>query len=433
MKHVVFVDSTATGILAFESAKKLGCYVSFVKPLDSSFVDIANKGKAGTQNQYLNVDYFATIDDLQQKSLRPVLEALNAKQPIDAIITTSEAAVTAVAREAEHFGTIYPKYETLCDTVFKHRCRDVLSKAGVRSTGFEVLTELELLEGAKPQKVELPFVIKPTRGFGKEFSAICTTEEQFNRFVDQLTAAREASNPMVELLISHEYIVEQYIGGTLYSVEVLVQNGQTHCMATNLRVRSQTNEMVEMTSTMPCELTGAAKTELTDYVAQVMSALNIDVGVYHVEVICDDKGPCLIEVNGRLIGAVVPLLYKMLSKLDMFDLMVRLHLGQPVEVDDSCLEGAGTLIAVGAVRGGTVAQQFNSACFDALLEKYSVQYTSLKLAPGTHFGQHGSNLSSMGHVILLATDPIEAVAQGRRFLCELESMVGFELGKFVVP
>ena len=36
MKHVVLVDSTVSGLLAFEAAKRLGCYVTFIHQRDMS-------------------------------------------------------------------------------------------------------------------------------------------------------------------------------------------------------------------------------------------------------------------------------------------------------------------------------------------------------------------------------------------------------------
>jgi biotin carboxylase len=113
------------------------------------------------------------IDSFDEQDIHPALVAANAKRPIDAIITTSEAALSAVALEAAFFGTVYPDPERLQTAIFKDNCRQLLSDAGVRSTAFETISEAVLLAGGKPQKVSVPFVIKPTRVFGKEFSAIC--------------------------------------------------------------------------------------------------------------------------------------------------------------------------------------------------------------------------------------------------------------------
>jgi biotin carboxylase len=431
-RHVVFVDNTATGVLAFRSAKRLGCHVSFVKPLDSSFVDISFKDPAKLRAYIEHVDTYVEVADLDVGTLRPVLEQLHADRPIDAIVTMSEAAILAVAREAEHFGTIYPGHAALGNAVYKDLCRARLRAAGLRSPRFEALAEADLLAGRRPAQ-SLPYVIKPTRGFGKQFSAICTTADDVEAFVANVARERKLADPMIEQLISHEYIVEEYVRGTLYSVEALVQDGTVSCLATTLRFRSSHNEMLEMTTTMPSDLDAGQRQEMVDYVQQVFDALDIDVGLYHVEIMRDAAGPCLIEVNGRMIGGVAPRLYQMLSGHDPFELLLRLHLGERIDVDDSALRGGGTTVVVGTRKPSKVRNDFAPAQLEALMQRYGVEFSSLSIRPGQEFGEFAGNLSLIGYVIIVAEDALTAARNGHRFLCELEQLVGFELARFNPP
>jgi biotin carboxylase len=432
MKHIVFVDSSATGVLAFRSAKRLGCYVTFVKPQDSSFMNISFKSDDKIKQQIAFVDQYLEVPDLDEAALRPLLDSVHAVRPIDAIISTSEAAIVAVAREAEHFGTLYPSHDALCNAVFKHRCRDRLEQAGVRSPKFEVLTEAQLVAGG-PARVALPYVIKPTRGFGKQFSAICLTEADLAAFTGNVIAARASSDPMIDQLISREYIVEQYIRGTLYSAETIVQNGVTSVFATTIRFRSTHSELLEMTSTMPAGLALAEKLEMERYVQQVFSALGLEVGLYHVEIMRDEQGPCLIEINARMIGGVAPRLYQMLSDVDPFELLIRLHLGERLNIDDSKIKNGGTTVVVGARTTGTVSAAFDAAKLELLLQQYGVAFSTLDLVPGRAFSNFAGNLSLIGYVIILAADPGTAARQGCRFLRELEQLVGFDLAQFAEP
>lgn len=432
MKHVVFVDSTASGLLAFRSAKKLGCHVTFVRPLDSSFVSISFKDASKLKPHLEFVDQYVEVNDLQGAEFHQVLEKIHADRPIDALITTSEAAIVAVAREAEHFGTRYPSLEALTNAVFKNRCRQVLRDAGVRSVDFEVLSEQELIEHG-PRRVALPFVVKPTRGFGKQYSAICKTRQDFDDFARNVRASRESSNPMIEMLVSHEYIVEEYIDGTLHSAETIARDGKTYCYATTIRFRSYYNEMLEMTATMPSGLDAAARDEIKRYVQEVFTALKLDIGLYHVELLRDERGPCLVEINARMMGSVAPQMYNMIADTDPFELLVRLHLGEAIEIDDSRIKDAATVVTVAARYPSEVAAGYHDEALSALLEKYRIRFSTLNLFPGRKADVYEGNLSVIGHVIVEDKDPIAAARQGHRFLVELEGLVGFELAKYFDP
>lgn len=410
----------------------MGCYVTFIKPLGPSFVNIATKDDSKLKPHLEYVDQYLGVADLQGEIFHNLLEAVHAKRQIDAIITTSEAAIIAVAREAEHFGTRYPSYSALCNAVFKHRCREALRQAGIRSPNFEVLSEQDLIEKG-PRHIALPFVVKPTRGFAKQFSAICKAPEDFATFVGGIRQSRAQANPMIEQLLSHEYLVEEYISGSLHSVEVIAQETKVSSYATTIRFRAYYNEMLEMTATMPSGLSKEANEEMKQYVQQVFSVLNLQVGLYHVELLRDAHGPCLVEINARMMGSVAPQMYYMLTGIDPFELLVRLHLGEAVDIDDSHLRSAGTVVTVASRYGGKISDRYDDTALIPLLARYGIHFNNLNLFPGREVDRYEGNLSVIGHVIITEETPIDAARKGHHFLVELERLVGIELAKYFDP
>lgn len=433
MKHVVFVDSTVSGLLAFQAAKRMGCYVTFIKQRDASFLAISIKGDDSKVRPYLEfVDQYIEIDTLADGRFRALLSEIHAERPIDALLTTSEAAIVPVARESEWLGTPYPKYDALCGAVYKDRLRETLHEHGVRSPGHQVLTEDELVSGVRP-RFELPFVVKPTRGFGKQFSAICFTEDDFSAFVNTVRATRTTSDPMIDALVSRDYLVEEYVKGTLHSAEVIVQGGKVQCFATTIRFRSHYSELLEMTATMPSGLDGAARQEVKDYVQKVFTALKLDVGLYHVELLRDDRGPCLVEINARMMGSVAPQMYRMITGVDPFELLIRLHLGEEIRIDDSLLKSAGTVVTVASRHGGRIAESYDPKALEALLRRYEIDFCTVNVRPGQQVGVYTGNLGTIGHVIVLDDDPFAAARKGHRFLTELDPIFGLELAKYFDP
>lgn len=432
MKHVVFVDSTVSGLLAFKSAKRLGCHVTFIRPLDSSFAMISLKDDAKLKPHLEAVDQYVEVADLSEEVLHPVLERIHSERPIDTIITTSEAAIVAVAREAERFGTLYPKHEALCNAVFKNRLRDELRRAGVRSPDFEVLSEQQLLDGG-PRRIKIPFVVKPTRGFGKQFSAICHSQADFDEYAANIRQSREEANQMIDRLISHEYIVEEYVLGSLHSAEVIVCDGKVNCFAVTIRYRSYYNELLEMTAGMPSGLPTDKTDLIKRYVQQVFDALKLDVGLYHVELLLAEDGPCLVEINARMMGSVAPQMYNIIAETDPFELLIRLHLGEKIEIDDTRIKQAGIVTTVAARHGGEISTSFEQSKLDRLLNDFGITFSTLNVVPGRRVERYEGNLSVIGHVIVTGEDPVSVAKKGHRFLKELEPMLGIELGKYFDP
>jgi biotin carboxylase len=433
MKHIVFVDSTVSGLLAFHAAKRIGCYVTFIKQRDASCLTISVKDDDSKIRPHLaHVDQYLEIESLNDDGFGMLLDKIHAERPIDALLSTSEAAIVPIAREAERLSLLYPAYDALCGAVYKNRLRDTLREHGLRSPDHQVLSEVDLVGGVVP-RIALPFVVKPTRGFAKQFSAMCFTADDFHAFVNRLRESRSSSDPMIDALVSHEYMIEEYVRGTLHSAEVIVQDGKVQCYATTIRFRAHYSEMLEMTATMPSGLGVEARQEIKDYVQEVFTALKLDVGLYHVELLRDECGPCLVEINARMMGSVAPQMYRMMTGVDPFELLIRLHLDEPIRIDDSLLKSAGTVVTVAARHGGRISDSYDPKALEELLRRYEIDFCTVNVRPGEDVGVYTGNIGTIGHVIVLGEDPFAAARKGHRFLTDLDPIFGLELAKYFDP
>ena len=433
MKHVVFIDSTVSGLLAFEAAKRLGCRVTFVLPRDASFLAISGHEDRHSLAPYLRyVDDYVELDNLTEAVLGECLDRLHRERPIDAVLSTSEAAIVSVAREAQRLGLVYPDHRALCDAVYKDRLRAVLRQHGLRSPDFEVLSEDELVTGRRP-RIALPFVVKPVRGFAKQFSAVCKHAADFDRFLHQLRQARAGADPMIDQLVSRDYLIEQYVEGSLHSAEVIAQGGVVSCYATTVRFRAVYDEILEMTSTMPSGLDAAQCAQIKAYVQAVFQALRLDVGLFHVELLLDQQGPCLVEINARMMGSVAPQMYCLLTGIDPFELLVRLHLGEPLVINESALTHAGCVVTIASRFGGQIADTYDPNAFLALLDRYAIRFCTAHVFPGQAVNRYIGNIGTIGHVIVEDDCPFVAAAKGNRFLRELSLLYGIELATYQAP
>jgi biotin carboxylase len=428
MAHIVFVDSTVTGLNAFQTAKRLGHEVTFIRQTKApSFIDIMLKDPARLQPFLAYTDRYLLVDTLEETDLGPALRELAREHPFDALLSTAETGIGPVAREAERFGLLYPSVAALDNAVFKNRCRSILARHHLRSPRFEVLNEQDLAAG--PRDMALPYVVKPIRGFAKQYSAICRTQGDFDAYIHELRASRERS-ASINSIVSHDYIVEAYVEGTLHSAEVIVRQGKVMRFASTTRYRAHYYDLLELAAVMPSGLSEAQREEISRYLQAVFNVLGIQVGLYHVELLMSAQGPVLVEINARMMGSVSPIMYQQLTGQDPFEHLIRLHLGEPLSLGEHGFNSAGLTLAVAARHGGLIRSDFKPEHLRQLLDDYGIPHHTLNIQAGKHIDRYEGNLSIMGHVICPASDPEAAARKGHQFLCEIDGLIGLETAKY---
>ncbi|WIM93120.1 ATP-grasp domain-containing protein [Actinoplanes oblitus] len=426
---IVFIDSTVMGLQALRTAEQLGHDVVFIRQRSPSFASLAGSTERELRERAGFAGRYVEVAALDTGEVRSVITGLAREAPIDAILTTSEAALLTVAREAEHFGTRYPRHDRLRDAVYKDRMRRVLRERGIRSTAYRAIGDPGRYSRDTPSAVRPPFVVKPVRGFGKQYSAVCRTWEDFDRFVATVDEARRCDPVDLGRLVSTDYLVEEYVDGSLHSAEVLVTDGRVRMFATTNRHRADYYDLLEIAAAMPSTMPGPARAAAQAYVQEVFEALGLDVGVYHVELIVGRDGPVIVEINARMMGSVSPQMFQLLTGTDPFELMIKAHLGQPVDTDTTFGSAALTL-AVAARHGGVVAPHFARHDLDALLTAFDVPLDTLKVWAGQTARRYEGNLSIFGHVIIPARTSAEASLRGLEFLARVEELVGLEIAKY---
>jgi len=427
--HVVFVDSTLAGLSSFKTARDMGCRVTFVEPLDASFLALSTADRSRIDPHVAHVDAHVRVPTLSDGTLIRVLREIARGQAISAVVTTSEAAILPVAEAARALDLLGPELEALERAVFKDRCRHALAQAELCTPAFEVLTQEQIVAG-RARSLRTPLVVKPTRGFGKQFSAVCRTEAEWNAFVESLAAARRDTDPMINRIVSSHYILEEYVTGSLHSAEVVVVEGEVRFFATTTRYRSRHSDLLEMGYTMTAGLGGDRQEAMERYVREVFCAIGIRFGLYHVELIDASAGPCLVEINGRMMGGAGPQAYQSLSGQDAFELLIRLHLGERPVPELCAIRGAATVVLIGAMNAGTVSPFFTPQRLEALLRRHGITFCTLQLHAGMPVRKFEGNLSVLGHVIVPSADAVSSALKGHAFLLELDDLLGFEVAKY---
>jgi biotin carboxylase len=377
MTHLVFVDSNFSGIEGMRRARELGHRFSAV--MSEGLVlyhlnDATRRILAGAE-RVLWID--RTTDPVQ---LGGALRRIAAEQPIDAVISHLEYCVEPLAQVCVELGLRYTRADAVRLARNKHLCRARLRDAGVASARFAFARTVdEAVAGF--HAVGAPAIVKPASGSDSLLAAVVADETGLRRAAAAALDGVAALPPTLHEQFGRGIVIEEKLVGELVSVELGMIDDRPLHYAISGRYRARADEVVELGSSMPARLAPAMWRACEDYAVRVCRALGLDLGIFHLELIVTADGPRLVEVNPRMMGGALPILYERLTGHSIQDHLIALHLGSPLPVPALPERRVVSTHKLNADRAGTIAA---GARFDWVAEHAPhIVYLDLELlVPG---------------------------------------------------
>jgi biotin carboxylase len=272
-----------------------------------------------------------------------------------------------------------------------------------------------------------PAVIKPTTGVGKVLTTIAYHEDDVRAHFANAAHNYEALRAGVKEEVTLEFVVEEFIHGSLYSVELGVSaHGEYIPFAILKRKLGKHNPVLEAGSTVPPGLSDDQYDLVSDYCARVVKALGLDLGIFHVEFIYAADGPRLVEVNPRIGGAVIPELIRNATGGDMFDVLLRIYLGERIGIKRFPY-GPQTIstINVGSFEDCVVRSDLPANWFDGFRGR--IISGAVDVVAGQTLRRMGGNYDNLGVFRVTANDYATAVKRAEELRLEMETVLGVRL------
>ena len=418
--HVVMVDAFGqSGIKALDRAARK-YRTTFVRaPGDNE-----NRYAGPTTDEVLSrVTQVISIEDTTNEAeLVKTLAAVHAESPIDAVFTTLHPVTLPLARAAATLGLRGTNVRGVERGSIKHLGRARLDECGVPSIKYAAIEHPDQVRGIA-DRIGFPMVVKPSGGVGKIFAQVAHTPAELTACVENYFAERAAVPRIYRRAMEGALVAEEYMRGRMVSVEVVAGSGGCFVLAIEDRRRCNYNEILELGTALPATLTPDEERELTAYALDVVKALELDIGIFHVEIMLTPSGPRLIEANPRMHGA--PRAMSHSTGIDVHDLLVEVHLGNPV-----------TLPAIGR---RPVAMIGVASTVDTVMPKVDLGWLDsyrprlldvmLRPKPGDPISRLRGNRDGMGLFIVTAESAQEVEQLGTEILDRLEATLGFELAR----
>lgn len=172
----------------------------------------------------------------------------------------------------------------------KYKMRKALSYNGIQCPEFEVFTEPNFTDTGR---FTFPVIVKPTDRSGSRGVTKVESPELVNKAIKKA----------LEHSIKGNAIVEEFIEGREFSVEIISHKANHYPLVVTEKVTTGAPHFVELEHHQPAKITDDEKEKINRTVIQALNALFIENGASHSEVLLMENGEVrVVEVSGRMGG-----------------------------------------------------------------------------------------------------------------------------------
>jgi biotin carboxylase len=344
------------------------------------------------QHEYF--DEITVVNVFDHELLARTAREIATRRTVVGVLCWDEPLVMPAAELAAEFGVPGLSIPGVRGCRDKYSARTRLTDGGLLQPGFAMAADLADARGAV-ERIGYPVVVKP-RALGASMGVMLARDEQ--ELEEAYQVASDAS------LVGDEpfrggAIVEEYAVGPEISIDAGLHKGEYLPMfVARKRIGShpyfeETGHVVDASDPLLDDR------ELMDTLARAHRVLGIENGITHSEVRLTERGPLIIEINGRVGGDLIPFLGEIATGIDPGEVMVDVALGQRPDTARS--------------RRGVVGIRFGYPEHDCLVHSVRVPHeapglvtaspmvepdTTLRLPPGGYIARHS-------FVVCQADDP----------------------------
>jgi biotin carboxylase len=243
---------------------------------------------------------------------RQVIRAIAALPAPDAIFSNSDHLQTQTALAAAYFGLPGKDWRSAVRARDKSLMRRWLAEACV-----EQVTTAEIRPGSPLplQGLTYPLVLKPAEGVASEDVVLVGGPHELERRSAQILARRPGQ----------ALLAEEYLPGGLRTLETIGDGATTWVLGGFRTSLSPLPYFIEERLTWDVPIPQADG----EHVMRALAALGAGFGACHTEYVAGPRQrPGLIEVNDRLIGDHCDFALSDLLGVDLFELVLRVYLGE---------------------------------------------------------------------------------------------------------
>ncbi|MBO1268818.1 ATP-grasp domain-containing protein [Arthrobacter cavernae] len=263
------------------------------------------------------------------------------------------------------------------------RCKNkFLMRRTLADAGLDTVASVQVAPGddigAVAAHMPFPAVVKPREGVASEDVLL----------VEDLAGLVATAADIRSRRPDTTLVVEEYLAGGLHTFETLGDGQSLHVLGSWHTSLGVPPFFTESRRDWEPGLPDTVVRHLLDQLA----ALGVGFGACHTEFVLQGDRARIIEVNYRLIGDTMDLIYSELLGVDLFEQVIRIHMGEALPQglpDAAAIDRSAHLRYVTADRAGTLLAAPDEG-HDELPHGVRLQHRRLR-SPGVTAPLHGTN------------------------------------------
>lgn len=319
MKHIVVINSSEfSGVELLDKLLKEKYKVSYFRNL----AYIRDWDSSRTDDVLRRLQNVINLPNTHTPEIvRDAVGILNGSQPVDALICIDDFSLEAAACAAEHIKVPFSSVKAVKATKNKLLSRQILE--GTDKNAPWVIHERDYHKlPSVLASVELPVIVKPVTSASSRLAYIIKERAQINLLINNIEEEINELPSSYTDFFNRGFLVEKYLTGPLVSVEIgRIGNSYYPFMVTS-RIRCASDNVIELGSVMPSSLNDKEEQECFKLAISALDKIGLDNGIFHIEMIYTNSGPAIVEVNGRLGGRTIPVLYELATGNSMFEHLI---------------------------------------------------------------------------------------------------------------
>lgn len=328
------------------------------------------------------------------------------EEQIDGVIhPCSEVAMNVLGRINDELKLSGISREIAMRATNKHLMREAFEKYGAPSPKSILTKDEEDAWTVFCNEFAINAILKPSRNSGSRGIAKVEKGISKNEFVGLYRRALDESR-------DHQVLIEQFIEGPEFSVEVIVWHGEPHVLAVTDKKTTEAPYFVELGHDQPSVYPEEIQQKLKDGAISGCKALGLTNCAAHCELKIQDGNAYLMEIGARMGGDFISTeLTHLSSGIDMVAATINVVLGiEPYlqQIEDK----HGVAIRYFLPKPGKVVSIENTE----VLYNPDVYDAELYVKAGDEVREVKSSLDRSGHVIVVAATAKEAIKRAEQII-----------------